>query len=63
MSDCNCQPDIDGNFTRVCDPCGRRWKSLYCPHNRLQNPCPTCGYVSTTDLVLAGYKKVKHRDR
>jgi predicted RNA-binding Zn-ribbon protein involved in translation (DUF1610 family) len=57
VDDCNCEPDVGddedfpdeepiGNthYTRTCEVCASTWESLHCPHDGIQNPCPSCGW-------------------
>jgi hypothetical protein len=30
------------HYHRTCQNCGRNWWGLHCPHDGIQNPCPSC---------------------
>jgi hypothetical protein len=50
-NECNCEfspyddePEEESwHFRRRCKHCGHVWYGLHCPHDRIQNPCPSCG--------------------
>lgn len=67
LEDCACEfgpyPDEDEEsyqYRRACDACGEVWWSNHCPHDRIQNPCPDCGWRppgTLTPLGALGFTK------
>jgi hypothetical protein len=64
--DCDCEfdyPDDEGGlrwqYLRTCQLCGQEWGALHCPHDGVQNPCPTCGWIAPgarTPLQFLGFE-------
>jgi hypothetical protein len=50
--ECRCEfdpydddPDEESwHYRRTCGGCGYVWWGLHCPHDGVQNPCPSCGW-------------------
>lgn len=63
--DCTCEfdpyddDDIEESwhYRRTCEVCENVWWSLHCPHDGVQNPCPSCDWTyAGRPTPLAGFR-------
>lgn len=61
--ECDCpEPTSEESwqYRRVCALCGAGFGSNHCPHDGVQKPCPTCGWIEPgkrTPLQFLGLRE------